>query len=138
VSQENVEIVRRVYEARARGDSEAVLALYDPEIEFSFTPGTFMDRMGNRLVFRGHEGLRAFDRELRDEFETLETICEELIDAGEQVISLSRYRGRGRRSGVDIASPIQLCVWTLRRGKIVRSVWFENRAEALEAAGLKD
>jgi hypothetical protein len=30
MSQENVEVVRRVYEAVARGDSEAVLALYDP------------------------------------------------------------------------------------------------------------
>jgi ketosteroid isomerase-like protein len=33
MSQENVEIVRRLYEAVAGGDSETVLALYDPDIE---------------------------------------------------------------------------------------------------------
>jgi ketosteroid isomerase-like protein len=34
MSQENVEIVRRMYEAEARRDYETVLALYDPAIEF--------------------------------------------------------------------------------------------------------
>ena len=34
MSQENVEIVRQVYEAAARRDSVAVLALYDPQVEW--------------------------------------------------------------------------------------------------------
>ena len=29
-------------------------------------------------------------------------------------------------------------VWTVRDGKIVRVAWFETRAEALEAAGLRE
>nr|MBA2763288.1 hypothetical protein [Thermoleophilaceae bacterium] len=37
MSQENVEIVRQVYEAVARGDSAGVLALYDEEVELDAT-----------------------------------------------------------------------------------------------------
>ena len=39
MSQENVEIVRRVYDAAAQRDSDAVLALYDPEVEVETTRG---------------------------------------------------------------------------------------------------
>jgi len=38
MSRENVEIVRRLYDAIDRGDTTAVLGLYDPEIEWHFAP----------------------------------------------------------------------------------------------------
>ena len=41
MSQENVEVVRRMYEAVAAGDSEAVLAKYDPGVEFDFSRSPF-------------------------------------------------------------------------------------------------
>ncbi len=138
MSEENVEIVRQVYDAVARRDTTRTLTLYDPEFELISSPGTFADRMGQRRVYRGHDGLRAFDRELREAFETIETTCEELIEAGEQVISVSRYWARGRKSGVEIDGPVQFGVWTIRKKKIVRAVWFSTRTEALEAAGLSE
>jgi hypothetical protein len=55
MSQENVEIVRRVYDAAARRDAETVLALYDSEVELDAT------RIGLNLafdVYHGHDGLR--------------------------------------------------------------------------------
>src|ERR671918_2716699 len=112
MSQENVEIVRRVFDAVAHRDRASILALYDPEVEVHFSPGTLADRMGETDAFRGHEGLRAFDRELRQAFEDFETNCEELIEAGDRVVSVSRYRARGRRSGLVVDGPPQFGIWT--------------------------
>ncbi len=138
MSEENVEIVRGVFEAVARHDAASVLAFYDPHVNVYFSPGTLADRIGEAGAFHGHEGLRAFDRELRQAFDDFETNCEELIDAGGAVISVSRYRARGRRSGLEVESPPQFGVWRIREGKIIRVDWFNARRDALEAAGLTE
>ena len=138
MSQENVEIVRRIYDAVARRDVQSILALYDPDIEVRFSPGTLADRIGEAGSFHGHEGLRAFDRELRQAFEDFETNYDELLDAGERVVSVARYRATGRRSGIEIDGPPQFGIWTVRGGRVIRVDWFDSRAEALEAAGLTE
>ena len=133
MSQQNVEIVRRVYDAVARRDQAGVRALYDTEIEFYFAPGTLADHIGGGGTYRGHEGLRAFDRDLRQAFEDFETDYEELIDAGDRVISVSRYRARGR-GGIEVDGPLQFGVWSIDQGKITRVAWFGSREEAIQAA----
>jgi ketosteroid isomerase-like protein len=56
MSQENVEIVRRVYDAAARHDAATVMALYDPEVEWDNSTG--LGGITGGGVYRGHEGLR--------------------------------------------------------------------------------
>ena len=133
MSAENVEVVRRVYEAVSRRDTESVLAFYDPEVTLEAGPGTIGEALGTR-VYRGYDGLRAFDRAWREAFEDLDTFCEETIDAGDKVVTAAKYRARGRGSGVEVEGPLQYGVWTLREGVIVRVVWFATREEAIEAA----
>jgi ketosteroid isomerase-like protein len=137
VSKENVEIVRRVYEAAARRDAATVLALYDPEVELDpsrLGVAGFAGGVGG--VYRGHEGLRSFFREWHEAWGDIEYDFEELIDAGgEHVISVGTRRARGRASGAEVEGPFAL-VWTLREGKVVRVVWFLTRTKAVEAAGL--
>jgi hypothetical protein len=58
VSQENVEIVRRLYEADAQADTAAALALLDPEIEVEYR-GQLIDK---DLTYHGHAGLLALRR----------------------------------------------------------------------------
>jgi ketosteroid isomerase-like protein len=136
MSQENVEIVRRLYDAVARRDAATVLALYDPEVEFDYTHGPLRDLIGRR-VYHGHDGLRLWFREWHEAWENVDYDCEELIGAGDQVVSVDIGRGRGRASGIEVEAG-QCGVWTIRDGKIVRVVWFPTREEALEAAGLSD
>jgi ketosteroid isomerase-like protein len=64
---------------------------------------------------------------------------EELIDAGERVISVETTRGRGLASGA-VVEVHQCGIWTIRTGKIVRVEWLDaTREEALdEAAGLSE
>ena len=137
MSEENTRIVQRVFDAVAERDSAAVLALYDPEVEIHFTPGTFADRISQAGVYRGYAGLRAMHQELREAFEDVATNCEELIDGGDRVVSVSRYHARGRSSGVEVTGPPQYGVWAIENGTIIRVDWFGTREEALRAAGLQ-
>jgi len=137
MSEENVEIVRRLYDAAARHDTSKVLDFYDPEIEWDISHAPARDMMGKEHAFYGHEGLRTFFRHWYEAWKHVEPDLEELIDAGDQVISVETTRGRGRTSGAVVELP-HAAVWTFREGKIVKVVWFGSRSEALEAAGLSE
>jgi ketosteroid isomerase-like protein len=136
MSQENVEIVRRLWDAASRRDVEAVLALYDPEVEFDVSRHPLTSLIGGRRVYRGHEGLRSFFRERSEALENVEDVYEELIDAGDHVVAVARIRGRGRGSGVEVELPHGAAVLTIREGKVVRVVFLPTRDEALEALEL--
>jgi ketosteroid isomerase-like protein len=133
MSEENVEVVRRVYEAAAHRDAPTVLEHYDPEVELDAT------RLGvtDSDVYHGHDGLQSLFREFAETFDEIEYSYEELIDAGDQVISIVTRHARGRTSGVEVERPFAL-LWTLRDGKVVRVVWYLTREDALEAAGLEE
>ena len=139
MSQENVETVRRGFDAAARRDAATVLALYDPDIELDASQlGIAGIAGGDEAFYRGHDGLRRFFREWHEAWTNIEYDFEELIDAGdEQVIAVVTRHARGRASGVEVEGRFAL-VWTLRGGKVARVVWFLSRAEALEAAGLRE
>jgi ketosteroid isomerase-like protein len=68
-------------------------------------------------------------------FDELVVTAEEYIDAGDQVVVRVRHRASGAESGVPVETDIWY-VWALRAGKSVRADVFNERAEALEAAGL--
>jgi ketosteroid isomerase-like protein len=138
MSQENVEIVRRAFDAGARRDAATVLKCYDPKVEFDGSRSPFPRLVGGGRVYHGHEGIQSFFRERGEVMENIEDDYEELIDAGEQVISVVSTRARGRASGIEVELKNYGAVWTIRDGKIVRVVWFETRAEALESAGLQE
>ncbi|MFN2617789.1 MAG: nuclear transport factor 2 family protein [Thermoleophilaceae bacterium] len=136
MSRENVEIVRRLYEAVARRDAEAVLSLYDPEVEWDMSRGAFGE-LEEESIQHGHEGLRSWFRTQYEAWEKWEDNPDELIDAGEHVVSVVTSRSRGRASGVDVESH-HAAVWTVRQGKVIRVTWFPTREAALEAAGVSE
>jgi len=138
MSQENVEIVRRVYEAVARRDTATVLSLYDPNVEWDGARSRWAEVMPGMREFRGHEALRRFFREYYEMWETFEDDVQELIDAGDHVVCVVSSRGRGRASGLDVEWAGNAGVWTIRDGKVTRVVWFSTREEALAAAGLRE
>jgi ketosteroid isomerase-like protein len=133
MSQENVEVVRRVFEAAGRRDTTGVLALYHPEVEWD-TSGTVPGDVMGRSVYRGHDGVRTFFREFYEAWEKIEYNLEELVDADDQVVSVLTIRGRGRASGIELERHTT-GVWTIHDGKIVRVIWFPTRQDALEAVG---
>jgi ketosteroid isomerase-like protein len=136
MSQANMEIVKRVYEAVARRDSGSVLDLYDPEFVSDVSRLPEYALTGETII-RGHDELRSSWREWYEVWESFEDECEELIDAGEHVISVVTRRGRGRASGAEASTRVA-GVWTIRNGRVVRTVWFQSVEEALDAAGLSE
>jgi uncharacterized protein len=133
VSDENVQIVRRVYDALA-DPGEDITALWDPDVEFDVSRDIWGAVVGGGH-YRGVEGVRAWMLDLYAAWEQLDIEVEELIDAGDKVVAVIRVTGRGRVSGIEIEySPAG--VWTIRDGRIVRVVWFAARDDALEAAGV--
>jgi ketosteroid isomerase-like protein len=133
MSEENVEIVRRIYDALGRPDD--VAALWHPEVEFDVSRDIWGAVVGGGH-YRGVDGVRKWMLDLYGAWEHLDLDCEELIDAGHQVIAVLSVRGRGRTSGIEVAYR-PAGIWTLRQGKVVQVVWFPTREEALEAVGLR-
>jgi ketosteroid isomerase-like protein len=136
MSEENVELVRQVYEASARRDSATVLSLYDPDVEVDVTHGA-VGEVAGPTVHHGHDGLRTFFRAWYEAWESADAELHELLDAGEHVVSIETTRARGKGSGVEVELT-QYGVWTIRERKIVRVAWLTSRKEALKAAGLSD
>ena len=131
MAQENVEIVRRGYEAFNRGDIDAVARLLAPDFEYvasGLVPG-----VGG--VYRGAEGLRGFLEAFWAEFDDPRIEVHELIDAGDQVVASTTMRGHGKQSGAETSWDV-FQVWTVRDGTAVRGQGFPSRDGALEAVGL--
>jgi ketosteroid isomerase-like protein len=134
MSQENLEIVRRVLESANRRDSEDTLSLYDPDVVWDHTHGPIKELMGGPLVYHGHDGLRQWFREYYEAWGDVQAEILELIDTGNTVISVINYRSRGRASGIEVEFREMAGVWTVRAEKVVKAAWFRTRSEALEAA----
>jgi ketosteroid isomerase-like protein len=134
MSQENVEIVRSLWEAAERRDDETVFALYDPAIVWESHLVGPMERGG---VHHGHEGVRQFFRDWLESFGSYEAHAETVVEAGDKVVVGYRVRGRGRGSGVEVEMP-RWNVYGLASGRVTRVEIFDTEAEALEAVGLSD
>jgi len=129
MSQENVEIVRRAWEAFARNDNVALFPVYHPEVEIH---GGFTNQ-----VYRGLNGAQEWADEWLAAFDQYRSEVEEWIDAGDDVIVVVRSWGRGKRSAVEVEARASH-VWTLREGRLWRLRTYETKDEALKAVGLEE
>ena len=136
MSQENVEIVRGVYDAVAQRDSVAPFEVYAEDIVWDVSKSR-RAVVNPRPVYHGHEGVRQFWRDGLSAFGEIDLGVEELIDAGDQVVAVIRESDVGRTSGVPVEAT-HLAVWTLADGKVTRMRLFDDRRQALEAAGLSE
>jgi uncharacterized protein len=129
MTQQNLELLSRGYEAFGTGDREAVLALLHPDV----TVEVHTDRpdIGSE-IYQGHEGFLANFAELEDVFEDLVVEPGEIEDHGDRILVTCRVAGRGKGSGVAIEGRI-FHVWTLRDGKALRLQIFSEDKPARDA-----
>jgi uncharacterized protein len=130
MSHENVELVRRSFDLFGRGEMEALLRYVDPDIETIEPP-----EIPGSASYRGYDGLAAAYRHWASQWDDFRVEVEELIDAGSDVVAVTRHHGTGRASGVTVGGLVAY-VFTVRDGKLARMQIFNTKAEALEAAGL--
>ena len=138
MSQENVEIVRKLAEGFQHRLHERAFEFYDPEIEWdaSAIAETYPDLAG---VYRGHEGVRAYWRNWLSAWSDLDFEIQDVVDAGDDVVLLVRnQRQWGRHSGIATAMPPYGIVFTIRGGRVVRWRAHPDQRSALKAAGLRE
>jgi ketosteroid isomerase-like protein len=132
MSEENVEIVRRGFEAYSRRDVDGFLSHLDPEVELR----SAIVGGAEGKVYRGHDGVRKWIADSDESFIELVTDLSEFRDVGDQVLAFGHIRARGRESGLELESPTGW-VFAVRDGKLVKAEGFLSTAAALEAVGLR-
>ena len=129
MSEENVEIVRRVNDAFHAADWDAALGFYDDEVELD------MARMPAGDVYHGPEEVRKFYTRWIAAWERYQAERLDLIDAGDTVVLVSRITGVGKGSGAEVQMRAA-DVFFVEDGRIVRQVGYPDAAEALADLGL--
>jgi hypothetical protein len=84
MSEESVEVVRRVVEAAERGDWDAALAEYDEAAVLD------MSRMPDGAIYHGREGVRDFYVGWLGTWNDFRVEPERLVDAGDQIVDISK------------------------------------------------
>ena len=135
MSQENVELVKRAWEAWSSGDIDAVLETCDPAVEWDLTS---FEGWPEDDVYYGHEGFRRFLEEWRGSWDRFEARAEEYVDGdGDRVVALCWQRGFGAGSQVPVEMDLAT-VFTLEGGVVCRIEAYSDRQEALKAVGLRE
>jgi ketosteroid isomerase-like protein len=132
MSRENVEMIRRVLD-QAPDNPTVLWEVFDDDVRWELGSLDIPDAGG---TWRGPAGVREFFRRWAGAFEDWSYEVDEIIDAGDSVVVHIHQWGRGKGSGVTVDSRFWQ-VWTIRNGKVVRGTHHSERAEALEAAGLR-
>ena len=132
MSQENVELLRPVYEAWGSGDLRAGEELLDPQIQ-SIWPSEFP----SGGIYRGKEAHAEAMREWLSPWEDFRLAAEGFFEAEDRVVVPFRVSARGKESGVEVQRR-WAHIWTMRSGKVVRFEVSLDPAEALKAVGLEE
>jgi ketosteroid isomerase-like protein len=135
MSKENVEAFRRAIEAYNRRDIDAFVEAFDPMVEIH--PLTLAMFGQEATVYRGHEGIRQFIRDVDEVLPQIQVESLEIRDLGERLAASGRLHARGRASGAEVESPI-FWVIEFREGGVIRMRDYLDPKEALEAAGLSE
>jgi ketosteroid isomerase-like protein len=134
MSQENVELVRTLFERTARGDLRAP-DLVDPSIEHVRIG---FDGVGLSGRWSGHDGLWTAVLDIVRVFDDLRMEAEQFIDLDQDgVLALGRISGVGRISGAPFEAQAAH-LFRFRNGLIVRWEVYAERDEARRAVGLAD
>ena len=129
MSQENVELVEKLFAAMGRGDVEAALQYVRPDGEW-VNPDDAMEP-GTRS---GVDGVRIALTAIRDSFGDLRFDISELVDLGDRVLVTGTFSGVGRASDAAFGPRAFGSVVTLEGGQVRRYQWYLNPEEARQAA----
>jgi ketosteroid isomerase-like protein len=132
MSEENVEIVRRGFEAWNAGDMASVRKTYDPDAVMRYPPG-----FPEPGPFFGRDAIMGQFERLRDALSDRDSLhfVSDFLDAGDRVVIRFAWRGEGFGPAMNLEMSV---IYTLRRGRIIEAEFFRGHDAALEAAGLSE
>lgn len=124
----NVDLVRGIYQAFAKGDVPAVLGALDPQVDWNES-----ERFPYGGKFIGTQDVlnRVFVP-LATEWEGYKAEPEQFLDAGDAVVALGWYSGKYRRTGRSFRAKFAHVFW-IKSGKVQRYQQYTDTALVLEA-----
>ena len=132
MSQESVEIVRRILDGWGTGDFRVAVAELDPHVMI-VVPPTFPESG----VFVGVEAIGEFARRFLEQYERVAIEAIRLREVGDTVLAEVVQVGTGRLSGIDVRNPYFM-LFTFRAGKLYRMESVIDEDRAINAAGLRE
>ncbi|HEX5895628.1 MAG TPA: nuclear transport factor 2 family protein [Thermoleophilaceae bacterium] len=123
----DIEVVKAMFAAFATRDLQTVLDLADPEIEFTAVTG---EHAGRTDPYRGHDGLRAYFRDVAEVWEELRLTPREFRPTGDLVLVTGKVSARSRGRTVTGSTG---WIWQVRDGKVVYGRVYASAADAIAA-----
>jgi ketosteroid isomerase-like protein len=136
MSKENVEALRWLYAEWAKGNMWALRDIAHPDIEWEWATGQ-ASLYGGPRIYRGLDEIGTATLEWLAAWDSYWMTAEDFIEAGDEIVVLMHAHARAAGSDSVIETPLA-GVWAMRNGKVVRVRYYEDRAEALKAVGLKE
>lgn len=127
--QENLRVVRQLFECFGRGDIPGLLQLLHEDVDWHIRGPEAVPFFGPR---RGHDGVLDFFGKVGTSVEFEQIGAEKFFADGDQVVALGSERGRVKATGKSFENRWAM-VFTLRDGKIVKFRSHEDTAAVAEA-----
>jgi ketosteroid isomerase-like protein len=132
MSQENVEIARRLVEWFNAGDVDALQAHTTDDVEIVPFRAELED-----TVYRGPGAAAAFAADSDESWEEIRFDAEALRDAGERVVAIGQLSARARGTGAEVSARLAM-LFEFRGAQLSKARSYTDVEEALEAAGLSE
>ena len=133
MSQDAVGLVLRMFDAWNAGDMDAVVAFHAADVEVQTDP-----RFSEVGTLAGRDEARRWYEGIRDAWEDGGVAMPgESKTVGDRVLAPCQWGGRGKASGIETYIEVY-CLASVRCGMVTRMEYYFDKAEALEAAGLRE
>ena len=127
---ENVDTLKRGYEAFNSGDVETLTGLFAEDVRWE---GSTDERVPGAGTFDGRDGALQALGEAASAFESITSTPDEFIEDGDTVVVLGHTEGR-TKAGKDVKVPF-VHVWRMSDGVIGRGQLLTDTAVILDAVG---
>jgi ketosteroid isomerase-like protein len=127
MSRENVELVRRMYDAYLNGDAEGALQYVHPDVEVDFSVRV------DTSMGRGREELARIVGSWAASWDDYREEIDEVVDLGDEVCVAATQRGRGKGSGAELENRFA-GLYEVHEGQVTRIAMYMSLEEALRAA----
>ena len=130
MSQENMAVIRGMYEFFSKGDVTSVLDQMHQQIEWREAENFIY---ADRSPYRGPQAvLEGVFMRLASEWADFKVMPEEWLDAGNHIVVLGTYSGRHKESGKEVRAQFAH-IWGVTHGRVVRFQQYTDTKQFADA-----
>jgi ketosteroid isomerase-like protein len=130
MSQENITVIRGMYESFSKGDVTSVLGQMHQHIEWREAENFIY---ADRNPYRGPQAvLEGVSMRLASEWADFKVTPEEWLDAGNHIVVLGTYSGRHKESSREVRAQFAH-IWGVTHGRVVRFQQYTDTKQFADA-----